>query len=225
MVSSFPSIHELGLWKDESAERDMKVALDLIQASRALRQSHQVPMSKELPFTIWTSDPSLLVSGGALQQSREYLSHFTRAQGEIAFIDGSSAGEDQQGVSAASIVHVVSPQVKLFTSQSAVQKAIASAGSKASDATAPSSSSSSSQSGVTDRAKQQQQELQRLDRKLGAVRADLEKLDARVAQPQYLERVPDHVRAIDAKRRHDLLAQEEHLMTTIHTLRGAVALE
>ncbi|KAF9358476.1 hypothetical protein BGX34_008922 [Mortierella sp. NVP85] len=221
MVSSFPSNHELGLWKDESAEQDMKVALDLIQASRALRQSHQVPMSKELPFTIWTSDPSLLVPGGALEQSREYLSHFTRAQGEIAFIDGSSAGEDQQGVSAGSIVHVVSPKVKLFTSQSAVQKAIASAGAKAPDAP----SSSSSQSGVTDRAKQHRQELQRLDRKLGAVRADLEKLDARVAQPQYLERVPDHVRAIDAKRRHDLMAQEEHLMTTIHTLRGAVALE
>lgn len=219
MVSSFPSSQELGSWKDESAERDMEITLGLIQASRALRQSHQVPMSKVLPFTIWTNDSSLLGPEGALQQSRGYLSHFTRAHGEITFIDGSLPEDGQQGMSAietGSIVHVVSPQVKLFTSQSAIQKAIASAEPK--DAA---TAATSSHGGTADRAKQQQ-ELQRLDRKLNGVRADLERLNARVSQPKYLERVPDHVQAIDVKRKQELLAQEEHLLTTIHTLRGAL---
>ncbi|KAG0221433.1 tRNA synthetases class I-domain-containing protein [Mortierella sp. GBAus27b] len=214
MVSSFPSSEELGSWKDEAAEKDMEVTLGLIQASRALRQSHQVPMSKELPFTIWTSDPSLLTPDGALQQSLAYLSYFMRAHGEIGVIDGSFSEGRQESMSTVeggSIVHVVTPQVKLFTSQSAIQDAITSAEPKTA------ATSISSQNGATDQAKQQQ-ELQRLNRKLDTVRADLSKLDARVAQPKYLERVPDHVRAIDEKRKQELLAQEEHLMTTIHTL-------
>ncbi|KAI7818882.1 tRNA synthetases class I-domain-containing protein [Gamsiella multidivaricata] len=221
MISSFPSSQELDSWRDEAAEKDMEIALGVIQASRSLRQSHQVPMSKVLPFTIWTSDASLLADGGALQQSRSYLSHFTRAEGDIIYIDGASATDGRQGMSAIepfSAVHVVTPEVKLFTPLAAVQKAIASADvSSTSQGTAVSTAGGSADRG------RQQQELQRLDRKLDAVRASLDKLAGRVSKAEYLERVPEHVRAVDVKRKQELLAQEEHLIATTKTLRAALA--
>ncbi|KAF9187727.1 hypothetical protein BGZ51_001112 [Haplosporangium sp. Z 767] len=204
MTSTFPTGAELEAWKDEAAEKDMEVTLDLIQASRSLRQSHQVPMSSELPFTIWTSDASLLTSEGALQQSRSYLSHFTRAKGDITFVGGSSANGT---VDPLFVTHVVSPQLKLITPLAAIQEAIANADAKASG---------------TDRTKQQQ-ELKRLDKKLGVVRADLERMAGRMARPEYETRVPENVRASDARRKQELLAQEEHLLSTIKTLGTALA--
>ncbi|KAF9575076.1 hypothetical protein EC968_004301 [Mortierella alpina] len=213
MTSSFPTSMDLEPWKDEAAERDMEIALGLIQASRSLRQSHQVPMSKELPFTIWTSDASLLAPNGALQQSLAYLSHFTRAEGDITFINGSRAENEDQGASDIDprlVAHVLSPKLKLFTPLAAIQNAIASAAAAANAATA------------TDRAKQEQ-ELRRLDRKLDTVRADMEKLAARVAKAEYLERVPENVRAFDARKKGELQAQEEHLLATMKTLRIALA--
>ncbi|KAF9114166.1 hypothetical protein BGX27_011522 [Mortierella sp. AM989] len=213
MTSAFPSNSELESWKDEIAEKDMEIALDLVSAARSLRQSHQVPMSKELPFTIWTSDASLLAEGGALQQSCAYLAHFTRAQGgEITFIDGSSATDGKQGLSAidpGSAAHVVAPHIKLYTPLAAIREAITSA------------KASASGSGAADRSKQEQ-ELQRVDRKLKAISADLEKLAVRVAKPEYFERVPEHIQTSDAKRKQDLLAQEVHFLAMKKTLHVAL---
>ncbi|KAF9990633.1 hypothetical protein BGZ75_000831 [Mortierella antarctica] len=213
MTSSFPTGMDLESWRDEAAEKDMEIALGLIQASRSLRQSHQVPMSKELPFIIWTSDPSLLATNGALQQSHAYLSHFTRAEGDITFIDGSRAKDGDQDASDMDpllVAHVLSPQLKLFTPLAAIQNAIASAAAAANAAT------------TADRGKQEQ-ELRRLDRKLDTVRADMEKLAARVDKAEYMERVPENVRAFDARKKGELLAQEEHLLATMKTLRMALA--
>ncbi|KAG0196595.1 hypothetical protein BGX28_009952, partial [Mortierella sp. GBA30] len=194
------------------------ITLGLIQASRSLRQSHQVPMSKELPFTIWTSDPSLLGENGALQQSRDYLSHFTRAEGDIAFIDGSHSSLDID--TTGMVTHVISPELKLITSLASIQKAIAAAAEAS--ASAANSRQSNTNSVTADRMKQEQ-ELRRLDKKLNTVRADMEKLSIRVARPEYMDRVPENVRAADAKRKETLLAQEEHLLATMKTLRTALA--
>lgn len=223
MVSSYPSSQELEPWKDEATERDMEIILLVIQASRALRQTHQVPMTLELPFMIWTNDASLLAPEGALQQGRGYLSNFTHAQGEIYYINGSLSEDGQQGLSAIetdSFVYVISPQVKLFTPKAVIQKVIASARPKTPAEIA--AATASLQSEAADRAKQEQ-ELERLDRKLNAVRTELERIHVRVSKPKYLERVPDHVQAIDTERKQKLLAQVKHLLTTIHTLRGAFA--
>ncbi|KAI1317494.1 hypothetical protein EDD11_008301 [Mortierella claussenii] len=218
MTSVFPSSAELGLWKDETAEQGMEVALSLIQASRAFRQSHQVPMSKELPFTIWTSDASLLAKDGALHQSHSYLAHFLRAEGgDITFVDGSESGEagkdGRQGMSTIdpfSASCIVSPQIKLFTPLAAIQKAIAA------------SAAEKAAAGSAGDRMRQEQELKRLSRKLETVRADLERLETRVAKPEYMMRVPEHVRMGDQKRKTELQAQEEHLQDTMKTLRVAL---
>ncbi|KAI8602549.1 putative valyl tRNA synthetase [Dissophora ornata] len=220
MTSSFPSIQEFESWRDEVAETDMEVTLGLIQASRAMRQSHQVPMTSELPFTVWTSNPSLLAPNGAIPQSSRYISHFTRALGDIKYIDGSSSNDGQQGMSAIepfSAAHVITPELKLFTPLAAIQNAIVSAEIQAKQlaeirASAPGK--------VAANRKKQEQELQRLDRKLNSVLADLEKLAARVARPEYLERVPENVKAADARRKEELLAQEEHVTASMKTLRA-----
>ncbi|KAF9174704.1 hypothetical protein BGX21_009837 [Mortierella sp. AD011] len=216
MTSAFPSSDELASWKDETAEQNMDVALAIVNAARSLRQSHQVPMSKELPFTIWTNDASLLADSGAFKQSRAYLIHFTRASGnEITFIDGSSATDGNQGMSAIepfSAIHVISPQIKLITPLAAIHKAISSA---------EASASKSGSAGSADRSKQEQ-ELQRLDRKLDTIRVDLEKLAARVSKPGYSERAPESVQASDAKRKEALLAQEAHCQAMMKTLRAAL---
>ncbi|KAG0327396.1 hypothetical protein BGZ99_007726 [Dissophora globulifera] len=222
MTSSFPSIQELESWRDEAAERDMEVTLGVIQASRAMRQSHQVPMNSELPITIWTSSPTLLAADGALRQSDRYVSHFTRSLGEVTYIDGSLAVDGCQGVSAIepfSAAHVITPELKLFTPLAAIQTAINDAEARAKEKAALLAASDSQRAGI-DRAKQQQ-ELQRLERKLGTVRAGLEKLEARVSRPEYSTRAPENVKAGDAKKKQELLAQEEHVLSTMKTLQAA----
>ncbi|KAF9547657.1 hypothetical protein EC957_008014 [Mortierella hygrophila] len=213
MVSSFPSSSELESWKDEAAEKDMEVALGVIQASRSLRQSHQVPMSKELPFTIWTNDTSLLAPGGALLESQSSLSHFTRSTGDIKLV--SSASNDLVVDPTVMAVHIISPELKLLTPLSAIKDAIAEAA--AADA-AKAAEKAAAGAGGEGAAKKQEQELKRLNKKLGNVQAELEKLGVRLGRPEYSERVPENVRQLDGKRKVDLLAQEEHLLTTIRTL-------
>jgi len=168
-------------------------------------------MSRPLPFTLWTSDRSLLDPEGALQQSLSHLTHFTRAEGSLQWIDGSEAilgsAHEQAMSPSTAAVHVISPQLKLFTPLSALQSS-------------PEDSSSSVLSPTPSKADvaKQQQEVKRLNKKLGTVRGDLEKLQARLVRPEYLERVPENVRVFDAKRQQELLAQEEHILLTLKTM-------
>ncbi|KAF9583270.1 hypothetical protein BGW38_009865 [Lunasporangiospora selenospora] len=209
MTSAFPTASELGNWKDEAADRDMEIALGLIQGSRSLRQSHQVPMSRSLPFTIWTSDPTLLTMEGALQQALPYLTHFTRAQGPLTIIDGTKSPLPEELSTATAAVHVVMPHLKLYAPLAAIQTA------KELDAAA--GAGAKADAGAQSKARQ---ELKRYEKKLGTIRADLEKLEARLARPEYMERVPENVREFDAKRKEALLVQEEHLLATIRTFQG-----
>ncbi|KAF8936381.1 hypothetical protein BGZ47_009534 [Haplosporangium gracile] len=211
MVSSFPSPSELDSWRDEAAEKDMEVALGVIQASRSLRQSHQVPMSKELPFIVWTNDNSLLAPGGALLESQSSLSHFTRSTDDIKL--ASSTSNDLVVDPSVMAVHIISPELKLLTPLSAIRDAIAEA--VAADA-AKAAEKAANAGGEGN--KKQEQELKRLNKKLGNVQVELEKLGVRLGRPEYSERVPEKVQQLDAKRRADLLAQEEHLLTTMRTL-------
>ncbi|KAG0347808.1 hypothetical protein BG004_006902 [Podila humilis] len=214
MTSVFPSDNEFLSWKDETAINDMEITLSIIQASRSLRQSHQVPMSRPLPFSVWTSDRSLLGPNGALQQSIAHLTHFTRSDGSVRLIDGSETiredTEDQSISSTTSVVHVISPELKLFTPLTALQPTLQCS----SSASTLSSSSSSSKVELA----KQQQEVKRLNKKLTSIRSDLEKLQARLARPEYLERVPENVRAFDAKRQQEFHAQEEHILHTLKTM-------
>lgn len=168
-------------------------------------------MSRPLPFTLWTSDRSLLDPEGALQQSLSHLKHFTRAEGSLQWIDGSEAilgSAHEQAMSPSSAaVHVISPQLKLFTPLTALQSS--------DDSSSPSASSANPSK--ADMAKQQQ-EVKRLNKKLTSVRGDLEKLQTRLARAEYMERVPENVRAFDTKRQQELLAQEEHILLTLKTM-------
>ncbi|KAF9425727.1 hypothetical protein BGZ94_007283 [Podila epigama] len=218
MTAAFPSDTEFSSWKDETAIGDMEIALSVIQASRSLRQSHQVPMSRPLPFSIWTSDQLMLGPGGVLEQSLPYLTHFTRAEGALRFVDGSGTDlskEDEEAISLeSSVVHVISPQLKLFTPLSAVQATVATERTQSSSA---SSSPSDLKVSKADQAKQQQ-EVKRLNKKLNTVRTDLEKLRTRLARPEYHDRVPENVRLFDTKRQQELLAQEEHIILTLKSM-------
>ncbi|KAK3811431.1 MAG: tRNA synthetases class I-domain-containing protein [Linnemannia gamsii] len=213
MVSSFPSSLELESWRDEVAEKDMEVTLGVIQASRSLRQSHQVPMSKDLPFTVWTSDASLVSPGGALLESQSSLTHFTRSTGEILLSQTSSATSNNIVDPLVMAVHIISPELKLLTPLSAIKDAIAEA-----EAIKAAAAAAANAANVGEANKKQEQELKRLSKKLGNVQAELEKLGVRLGRPEYSERVPEKVQQLDTKRRVDLLAQEEHLLTTIKTL-------
>ncbi|GJJ73869.1 valyl-tRNA synthetase [Entomortierella parvispora] len=186
MVSSFPSETELASWKDEEAEQHMEIVLSVIQATRSMRQSHQAPVTKALPFTIWSDDPSLTAENGALKKNLHYLEHFGRTQGKVVFIDGSSATDGAQGMSAVdprSAAHVISPRLKIYTPLAAIQKAIA-------DHQADEELRASLNANAFSRIKKKEQELLRLEKKLVSVRSDLEKLTAKTERPEYTQRVP-----------------------------------
>lgn len=170
-------------------------------------------MSKELPFTVWTNDTSLVAPGGALLESQSSLSHFTRSTGDIKL--ASSTSNDLVVDPSVMAVHIISPELKLLTPLSAIKDAIAEAA--AVDA-AKAAEKAAANAGGEGAAKKQEQELKRLNKKLGNVQGELEKLGVRLGRPEYSERVPENVRQMDAKRKVDLLAQEEHLLTTIRTL-------
>lgn len=172
-------------------------------------------MSKELPFTVWTSDASLLLPGGALLESQSSLSHFTRSIGDISL--ASSSSNDLVVDPSVMAVHIISPELKLLTPLSAIRDAIAeSAAADAAKAAAKAAVTASA--GGEGAAKKQEQELKRLNKKLGNVQTELEKLGVRLGRPEYSERVPENVQQLDAKRKADLVAQEEHLLTNIRTL-------
>ncbi|KAG0243585.1 hypothetical protein BGW41_001796 [Actinomortierella wolfii] len=199
MTSNFPVAEEFDAWKDEKADQEMNLVLDIIQASRSLRNSHQVPITAGLPTTIWTEDPDMLAPEGTITKSMEYLQQFTRPDGPIQLAHSSTADypEDQYAV------HVVSPTVKLFVPLGAIRTAIDKAAAEGAAKAA------------ADSAAKTKQERARLDKKLKAVESDLEKLIARTSRPEYAERVPPHIRQMDEQRHSDLLAQKEHLRSTI----------
>jgi hypothetical protein len=172
-------------------------------------------MSKDLPFTVWTNDASLLTPGGALLESQSSLSHFTRSTGDIQLVHASSSETSNLVDPSVMAVHIISPELKLLTPLSAIKDAIAEAA--AADA-AKAAATAAANAGSDQAAKKQEQELKRLNKKLGNVQQELEKLGVRLGRPEYSERVPEKVQQLDAKRRVDLLAQEEHLLTTIRTL-------
>ncbi|KAG0249427.1 hypothetical protein BGZ95_007548, partial [Linnemannia exigua] len=167
----------------------------------------------DLPFTVWTSDASLVGPGGALLESQSSLSHFTRSTGQIHLSQTSSETSNSLVDPSVMAVHIISPELKLLTPLSAIKDAIAEAESAKAAATAAANAAN-----VGEANKKQEQELKRLSKKLGNVQAELEKLGVRLGRPEYSERVPEKVQQLDAKRRVDLLAQEEHLLTTIKTL-------
>ncbi|KAG0259780.1 hypothetical protein DFQ27_003900 [Actinomortierella ambigua] len=209
MTSSFPVAEDFGAWKDDQADRDMTMALEIIQASRSLRNSHQVPITATLPMTIWTDDSSLLAPEGALTLSTDYLQQFTRPEGPIQFVHSSDSFSSEKEDHYA--VHVVSPTVKLLVPLTAIRTAIdqAAVAAAAADGTKAESAAKT------------KQERARLDKKLKAVESDLEKLITRTGRPEYAERVPSHVRQMDEQRYAALMAQKEHLRSTIDLLSKA----
>lgn len=211
MVSSFPSETELAPWKDEEAEQHMEVVLSVIQATRSMRQSHQAPVTKALPFTIWSDDPSLLSEQGALKKNLHYLEHFGRTEGEVAFVDGSNATDGAQGMSTVdplSAAHVISPRLKIYTPLASIQKAIA-------DHRADEELRAKLNANAASRVNKGEQELQRLEKKLVSLRSDLEKLATKMERAEYTQRVPVEIQKVESARKETLQVQVEHLEATI----------
>lgn len=220
MVSSFPSETELDSWRDDKAEQDMEVVMSVIQATRSMRQSHQAPVTKALPFTIWSDDPELLSEQGALKQNMHYLEHFGRIDGEVVFVDGSNATDGVQGLSAIepfSAAHVISPRLKIYTPLASIQKAIG-------DYRVEEEQRSALNVNASSRIKKREQELQRLEKKLIGVRADLEKLTTKMERAEYSQRVPEEIRKAESARKEILQVQAEHLEDTIKSRKEGLEL-
>ncbi|KAG0053826.1 hypothetical protein BGZ83_000370 [Gryganskiella cystojenkinii] len=222
MVSSFPSESELGSWRDEEAEQHMDVVMSVIQATRSMRQSHQAPVTKDLPFTIWSDDPALLSDQGALKQNLRYLDRFGRIEGDLVFVDATNATEDDTlGTSVfdpqSYAAHVISPRLKIYTPLASIQKAIA-------DQRADEEMRAAVNANADSRIKKKEQELQRLEKKLVSVRADLEKLTIKMGRAEYSQRVPEQIRAAEGERKEALQVQSEHLETEIKSRKEGSAL-
>lgn len=60
--------------------------LSIIHASRSLRQSHQINVSKDLPFTIVSSDEKILAEDGPLKLYMKEIQNFVKAS-DITVLD------------------------------------------------------------------------------------------------------------------------------------------
>ncbi|CAO3626229.1 unnamed protein product [Cunninghamella blakesleeana] len=79
MLEQYPSTHQYSHYYDKEIEDHFKVVLSIIHGSRSLRQSHQISVGKELPFTIWCSDKKLLSQDGPLQTYLNDIKKFVKA--------------------------------------------------------------------------------------------------------------------------------------------------
>lgn len=60
MLEKYPDMKHTSHLYNEKIEQHFRVVLSIIHASRSLRQSHQISVSKELPFNIICIDPKIL---------------------------------------------------------------------------------------------------------------------------------------------------------------------
>ncbi|KAI8878712.1 hypothetical protein K501DRAFT_195183, partial [Backusella circina FSU 941] len=79
MVEKFPDFNHYMKLQDNNVEEHFNTILSIIHASRSLRQGYQIGIGKSLPFTIWCSDPKLLVDDGPLKLYSDEIKSFIKA--------------------------------------------------------------------------------------------------------------------------------------------------
>ncbi|KAK9762951.1 hypothetical protein K7432_010796 [Basidiobolus ranarum] len=105
MVSEFPVSEKFQTFYDEQVESEMQTILSLIHASRSLRQTQHVSISKELPFFIWTDQSDLIES---LEKYSPELKNFVKAT-SLEIVHGKER-EPPNDVA----ISVISPNLKVY---------------------------------------------------------------------------------------------------------------
>ncbi|CAJ0637074.1 10855_t:CDS:10 [Entrophospora sp. SA101] len=116
MLVDYPNLRDFDICKDEQVEKEMKIILDVIHASRSLRQSSNLPLGQPLPFIIWTDDKFLSSDQGPIKKHLKEIKNFIKAS-EIRLIDNQNEDQDSTRIN-----QMITPNLKVQISKSFIKK-------------------------------------------------------------------------------------------------------
>ncbi|CAG8796558.1 858_t:CDS:2, partial [Dentiscutata erythropus] len=172
---------EFECFKDTKVEDDMKAVLNIIHASRSIRQQNNVTPGKFLPFFIWTDIPELINNKSQIIKYFPNIKEFIKAS-DIQVISSVESEKNIQMTQLLnnSAVNLIAPNLKVYVPMTAILEV------------------QSTSIDVTDT------ELNRLTKKYEKITKELETLKERIENASYLKKVPDRIKEIDRKRLENL---------------------
>ncbi|CAI2164681.1 3742_t:CDS:10 [Funneliformis geosporum] len=169
MLAEYPNIADFSMWQDSKVEYDMQVVLDIIRASRSLRQENNIPI-KPLPFIIWTSDQELLNDQGPIKKNFKDIQKFIKAS-ELKVIDS----QDDSSLNNSAVSFVTS-NLKVYVPMSSIYEIFLKENNISKD-----------------------DKLKEFNRKLDKVVLELDFLKNRMEKPEYESKAPATAKKIDRK--------------------------
>ncbi|KAJ8652934.1 valine-tRNA ligase [Lichtheimia ornata] len=166
MIESYPTTQQLAPLQDEDVEKHFKVVLSIIHASRSLRQSHQISVSQELPFSIYCSNPALREP---LSNYMNEIKTFVRAS-DLTLVDNESATNTWT-------VRAIDDDLKILVPTADVMRA---------------QLEKAATTGV-DIASLVKQRQTKAEKKMSKLKRDMEQLHARMNKEGYTETVPEAI--------------------------------
>ncbi|CAG8513484.1 745_t:CDS:10, partial [Funneliformis caledonium] len=167
MLAEYPKIADFSMWQDSKVEHDMQVVLNIIHASRSLRQENNIP-SKSLPFIIWTSDQELINDQGPIKKNFKDIQKFIKAS-ELKIIDS----QDDSSLNNSAVSFVTS-NLKVYVPMSSIYEIFLKENNISKD-----------------------DKLKELNRKLDKVILELGLLKNRMEKPEYESKAPASAKKID----------------------------
>ncbi|RHZ77190.1 hypothetical protein Glove_184g77 [Diversispora epigaea] len=181
MIVGYPRKDEFECFKDTKVEDDMKTVLNIIHASRSIRQQNNVTQGKLLPFYIWTDIPEFINGKSQIIKYFPNIKGFIKAS-DIQVI---SSVESEKNIQMTQLLNnsafnLIAANLKVYVPMTAILEV------------------QSTSNNVTDT------ELNRLTQKYEKITKELETLKEGIENATYLKKAPDRVKEIDRKRLENL---------------------
>ncbi|CAG8451986.1 8800_t:CDS:10, partial [Ambispora leptoticha] len=170
MLARYPKSKDYIIFRDEKIEQDMQTVLQVIHASRSLRQRNHVALGNKLPFLIWSDKDDLLSSQGPIYKYLDDISSFIGAS-SIEIIDGRD-GNDNESLLKNSVASSITPNLKIHLPMKTISEFRKKSG------------------GPTGLVSKEEQ-IKKLIQKLEKINNDIESLNELQRKSEYIEKVPN----------------------------------
>ncbi|CAG8567316.1 12118_t:CDS:10 [Ambispora gerdemannii] len=170
MLARYPKSKDYIILRDEKIEQDMQTVLQVIHASRSLRQNNHVVLGHKLPFVIWSDKDDLMSSQGPIYKYLDDISAFIGAS-SIAIIDGRD-GNANESLLKNSAASSITPNLKIHLPMKAILEFWKISG-------GPTISVS------------KEEQIKKLMQKLEKINNDIESLNELQRKPEYVEKAPN----------------------------------
>ncbi|KAI9145053.1 valine--tRNA ligase-like protein [Paraphysoderma sedebokerense] len=178
MISDYPTSTKMEHFWDPSFESNFRKLIDVIHATRSLRQDQRIPAGEKLPLTISYGEAQNIAMAleSLLHGYRSELRHFTRSS-DIVFTSI---------IPPKSVTRVISPELKIHLPINEIG--------------------------------QNPEQLSTLQKRLGKLDKDIEKLKNKRFRPEYESKVPLEVQEVDRKKLEAFMSRRTELALQVEIM-------